>query len=170
MSSNQERNPESEGRGLTSTHATVLAALFAMVSAIAGAAVSAYFTLETESTKSIALRDIEKAKQEAATKLARQEFETRLIFRAIEGSASHEERTRNLLFFLKAGFLTDPDGKIASLKPDQYPSKPAMDVVVTESDLESDITDVRRRARRTLAVPEAIPQITRLLANNRIHP
>jgi hypothetical protein len=91
------------------------------------------------------LRDIEKTKQEATTKLARQEFETRLIFRAIEGSASEEERTRNLLFFLKAGFLTDPDGKISSLKPDQYPSKPAMDIVVAESDLESRAPQLHRR-------------------------
>jgi hypothetical protein len=129
------RNRDNKGKGFsfTSAQATILVALIGAVSATAGAAVTAYVTRDTEGQKSQALVNVEKLKVEsdlrleerkqvAAAALARSEFETKLIFRAIEG-ASEEERTRNLLFFLKAGFISDPDRKIASLTPSQFPSK-----------------------------------------------
>jgi HEAT repeat protein len=140
----------------TSTQATVLVALIAAAGGIAGALVTAYFN-----------RSIEEAKETAAAALARSEFETKLIFRAIEGSASEEERTRNLKFFLKAGFISDPQGKIAQLAPSEFPSKSALDRIV--SNLESDDSAQRRAARFDLGVSgaEAIPKITEVLKENR---
>jgi uncharacterized protein YecT (DUF1311 family) len=118
---------------LTTTKATVIAAIIAAISAVAGGTITALVTRSTEDRKSEAMVAIERykveeslkleqIKQTAVADLARQEFETKLIFRAIEGSSSEEERTRNLLFFLKAGFLSDPKGKIAALSPQQFPS------------------------------------------------
>jgi uncharacterized protein YecT (DUF1311 family) len=118
----------------TPTQATILVAIIGAISASGGAAITAFATRGTEESKSQALIAIEKfkvdgelkleaSKEQAAASLARAEFETRLIFRAIEGSSSEEERTRNLKFFLRAGFISDPEGKIAALKPAEYPSK-----------------------------------------------
>jgi uncharacterized protein YecT (DUF1311 family) len=100
------------GFAFTATHATVIAAIVAAIGTAFGAFLSAHESLK-----------LEEAKHNSAAELARQEFETKLIFRAIEGSDSADERTRNLKFFLDAGFLSDPDHKIQKLNPDQYPSK-----------------------------------------------
>jgi hypothetical protein len=53
--------------------------------------------------------------------LARQEFETKLILKAIE-TPDRQEAIRNLQFFLSAGFIQDKEGKIANLGINQYPS------------------------------------------------
>jgi len=96
----------------TATHATVIVAIIGAIGAGAGALFTSWEGLQ-----------LERAKHDAAADLARQEFETKLIFRAIEGSDSAEERTRNLKFFLDAGFISDPHDKIRNLNADQYPSK-----------------------------------------------
>jgi uncharacterized protein YecT (DUF1311 family) len=96
----------------TATHATVIVAIIGAIGAGAGALFTSWEGLQ-----------LERAKHDAAADLARQEFETKLIFRAIEGSDSAEERTRNLKFFLDAGFISDPRDKIRNLNSDQYPSK-----------------------------------------------
>jgi uncharacterized protein YecT (DUF1311 family) len=98
--------------GFSATHATILVALLGAI----GTATAAIYTAREN------LR-LEDAKQVAAAELARQDFETKLIFRAIEGSDSAEERIRNLKFFLEAGFLRDPEGKIKKLDPAKFPSK-----------------------------------------------
>jgi uncharacterized protein len=100
------------GFAFTATHATIIVALLG----VTGAGVGAIFTAR-ENLK------LEQTKHEAAADLARQEFETKLIFRAIEGSDSAEERIRNLKFFLEAGFLTDPKHTIEKLDPSKFPSK-----------------------------------------------
>lgn len=116
----------------TATQATVAVALIAALSGAISGIISAWSTHGVEAKKSEAMLSIERLKvegtqalerqkQQAASALARSEFETKLIFKAIEG-VSDEERTRNLQFFLKAGFLHDPEGKIARLDPDEYPS------------------------------------------------
>jgi uncharacterized protein YecT (DUF1311 family) len=96
----------------TATHATVIVAIIGAIGAGAGALFTSWEGLQ-----------LERAKHDAAADLARQEFETKLIFRAIEGSDSAEERTRNLKFFLDAGFIADPHDRIRNLNADQYPSK-----------------------------------------------
>jgi hypothetical protein len=64
---------------------------------------------------------LERQKQAAAAELARHEFETKLILKAIE-TPDREEAIRNLQFFLHAGFIQDTEGKIASLGENKYPS------------------------------------------------
>ncbi len=100
------------GSAFTATHATIIVALIGAIATGAGAMFTALENLK-----------LEKTKHDAAADLARQEFETKLIFRAIEGSASQEERIRNLQFFLEAGFLSDPQRKIGNLDPSKFPSK-----------------------------------------------
>ena len=132
-----DNGSKSEGKkilSLTPTQATIIVAIIGAASASVGALITSSFSKDIEAKKSEALLGIEKlkvegtlalerGKQEAAANLARSDFETKLIFRAIEGSTSEEERIRNLSFFLKAGFISDPHQKIASLKPSEFPSK-----------------------------------------------
>jgi hypothetical protein len=109
----READTAGESRfGFTANHATLLVALIGAI----GAAFAAVYTSQQN------LR-LEEAKHVAAAELSRQEFETRLIFRAIEGSESAEERIRNFRFFLEAGFLRDPEGKLQKLDPAKFPSK-----------------------------------------------
>ena len=88
------------GFGSIATNTAILVAVIGAIATGAGAVVTGWNNVM-----------LEKSKQEAAARLARQDFETKLIFRAVEGSNSAEERARNLKFFLDAGFLSDPDNK-----------------------------------------------------------
>jgi hypothetical protein len=132
----------------TATQATVLVAVIGALSA-------ALVTVVSETLKS-----------RAQTQLARSEFETKLIFRAIEGSANVDERAKNLNFFLKAGFLSDPEGKIAKIANSSPSQLPSFDRIVPN--LESPNAEERRAARFELGVSGAgaIPSITRLLESN----
>jgi uncharacterized protein YecT (DUF1311 family) len=105
---------ETEAAGSALAPATRATILVAVIGAVATGLGTVFTSMEN-------LR-LEEAKHKAAAALAQHEFETKLIFRAIEQSDA-SERIRNLKFFLEAGFLTDPEGKIKELKPDQYPSK-----------------------------------------------
>ena len=120
------------GFGFSPALATVAAAALAVVSGIGGAFIQSLTTRDVEAGKSATALSVEKTKaegelaierqkQNAAADLARQEFETKLILKAIE-TPDREEATRNLQFFLKAGFIQDKEGKIANLNADQYPS------------------------------------------------
>jgi uncharacterized protein YecT (DUF1311 family) len=110
------------GFAFTATHATIIVALLGTIGTGAGAIFAARENLRVEEAKHKAASALELARHHAAADLARQEFEIKLIFRAIEGSDS-AERIRNLQFFLDAGFLRDPEGRIRTLKPYQFPSK-----------------------------------------------
>ncbi len=120
-------------RSISGAQATIAGAILALLSGWIGATISssssetisetnAASALEIERTKVQGNLDLELSKQSAAENLARLEFETSLILGAIEDS-SREEAIRNLRFFLAAGFISDPGGKIASLQDDQLPSK-----------------------------------------------
>jgi hypothetical protein len=113
----------------------VVVALVGALSALLGGGVTAIVNLQTEkgksnteiNTKYMEVQgnlDLEKAKDLEAEKLARQEFETKLIMQAVQG-ASPDVATRNLQFFLKAGFISDPDGKISRLSTEAPPMIPA---------------------------------------------
>jgi hypothetical protein len=130
----QEPEPTGSGRGFgfTAAQATVAAAALALFSAIGGAFIQSITTRDVEAGKSSTALSLEKTKVEgdlelerqkqgAAAVLARQEFETKLILKAIE-TPDREEAIRNLQFFLSAGFIQDKDGKIAKLTASQYPS------------------------------------------------
>jgi hypothetical protein len=80
--------------------------------------------LKTEQLKVEGTLQLEKEKQDAAAKLARQEFETKLIMQAVQGVPS-EVATKNLQYFLHAGFIGDPDGKISRLSAAAPPSIPS---------------------------------------------
>lgn len=129
----------STGRGIsfTSAQATVAAAALAVTSAIAGGLIQAAVTKDVESSRNDAqleierLRakatiDLEKQKQDAAQRIAQDEFETTLILRAIE-APNRETQIRNLKFFLNAGFISDMEGKIADMEEAEFPSLPALD-------------------------------------------
>jgi hypothetical protein len=77
-----------------------------------------------------------------------------------------EQRAKALKFFLDAGFLSDPQGKIKNIvkeSPDQLPS---FDRILPN--LESPNAEERRAARFELGVSGAgaIPSITQLLESN----
>ena len=80
--------------------------------------------LKTEQLKVEGTLQLEKEKQDATAKLARQEFETKLIMQAVQGVPS-EVATKNLQYFLHAGFISDPDGKISRLSAAAPPSIPS---------------------------------------------
>jgi predicted ribosomally synthesized peptide with SipW-like signal peptide len=125
---------------------TVVVALVGALSALLGGGVTAYFNSQTEKgksrteidnkrlevegnihTKEMEVRgnlDLEAAKNAEAQDLARQEFETRLIMQAVQG-ATPDVATGNLQFFLKAGFISDPFGKISKLSAEAPPMIPA---------------------------------------------
>jgi hypothetical protein len=111
------------GRGLrlTAAQATVVAAGLALVSGGLGGAIQAWSSRDIEAAKSQALVDIERLKAEAAERLDRAKFETTLILKATE-APSRDEQIRNLRFFLNAGFIRDPEGKIARIDERDYPS------------------------------------------------
>ena len=124
------------GRGLqlSTAQATVAAGLLALISGVVGGAIQALTTRDVESGKNAALVKIEEVKanagvaleqqkQKAAERLDRVKFETTLILKATE-SPDRDEQVRNLKFFLNAGFITDPEGKIARIDERQYPSAP----------------------------------------------
>jgi hypothetical protein len=113
----------------------VVVALVGALSALLGAGVTAYVNYRAENGKSLTELQIkqmevqgnlnlEKQKEVEAERLARQEFETRLIMQAVQG-AGPEVATRNLQFFLKAGFISDPGGKISRLSTEAPPMIPA---------------------------------------------
>jgi hypothetical protein len=120
------------GIGFTAAQATVAAAALAVFSGIGGAFIQSITTRDVEAGKSTTALSLEKTKvdgglelerqkQMAAAVLTRQEFETKLILKAIE-TPDREEAIRNLQFFLSAGFIQDKDGKIANLQASEYPS------------------------------------------------
>lgn len=123
------------GRGIrfTSAQATVAAALLALISAISGGVIQSLFTRDIESGKSQALIEIERLrvqanidleirKQDFEERLRQSEFETTLIMKAIEAE-NRADQIKNLLFFLRAGFISDPDGKIALMDESELPTR-----------------------------------------------
>lgn len=126
----------SQGRGIrfTSAQAAVAGAVLALLSAVIGGLIQGWVTRDVEAGKSQALIsvedlkaraniELERQKQEAAERLDRAKFETTLILKATE-AAKREDQVRNLKFFLNAGFIRDPDGKIAKMDDGAYPSSP----------------------------------------------
>jgi S1-C subfamily serine protease len=125
-----------QGRGIkfTSAQATVAAAVLAVLSAVIGGWLQSTSTRAIEENKTRALIsieevkahaniDLEKQKQEAAERLDRAKFETTLILKAVE-APKREDQIRNLKFFLTAGFIRDPDSKIANMDERSFPSLP----------------------------------------------
>jgi hypothetical protein len=117
--------------GLTTAQASIAGALLALVSGIVGAGITAWSTQTVESGKSLTslqLKELEingtlqleKSKQDATEALERKRFETSLILEAIK--APRDDAIRNLRFFVAAGFVSDPDGRIANLSDDRLPS------------------------------------------------
>ena len=140
---NAQEPQESGPKGISPT---VTIALVSALSALLGGGITAYMNFQTErqkggseekvesgkNTTEISIKQmevqgtlaLEKQKEESAEKLARQEFETRLIMQAVQG-ATPDVASRNLQFFVKAGFIDDPDGKIARLSAEAPPVIPA---------------------------------------------
>jgi hypothetical protein len=163
----------SKGRGFsfTSGQATVAAAVIALLSAILGGVFQGSVTRDVESGKNQALLSVEKLKADASIALEKQKqdaaerldcakFETTLILKATE-AANRDDQIRNLKFFLNAGFIHDPDGKIAKMDDAAYPSLPPP----TAKDPLSAFDDLRVVAPKiSLArVPEARRPIAQLI-------
>jgi hypothetical protein len=115
------------GRGLkfTTAQASVAAAILALISGAIGGMIQAWVSRDVAASNNAALIKIEQIKADANIALDRQKFETSLITKATE-SADPQERIRNLRFYLNAGFLSDPQGKIAKIKAEDAPSSPAV--------------------------------------------
>lgn len=125
---------ETEARrgGLTASQATIAGALLALISGVAGAFIAAWSSQNIETGKSLTSvqieelkakgnLDLERSKQVATEALERKKFETSLILEAIK-TPSRTDAIRNLKFFVAAGFVADPDGKISKLADDSLPS------------------------------------------------
>ena len=72
-------------------------ALVGVLGAVIGAGITGFFSWKSGS-------QIEAQKEKSASELAKADFETRLIFKAVD-TTSQEEARRNLIFFLNAGFF-----------------------------------------------------------------
>jgi hypothetical protein len=106
--------------------------VLALLSGVIGAVIQSYTTqsvsleenaalIAIERLKADASIELERQNQEFAERLERAQFETTLILKAIE-APQREDQIRNLKFFLNAEFITDPDGKIAGMDEDAFPS------------------------------------------------
>jgi hypothetical protein len=126
------KEAEAKRIGLSPAQTTIAGAVLALVSGVAGALITAWSSQSIETGKSLTslqieeLRtkgnlDIERSKQLATESLERKKFETSLILEAIKTS-SRVDAIRNLKFFVAAGFVSDPDGKIARLSDESLPS------------------------------------------------
>jgi hypothetical protein len=126
------KEAEAKRTGLSAAQATIAGAVLALVSGVAGALITALSSQSIETGKSLTslqieeLRtkgnlDIERSKQLATESLERKKFETSLILEAIKTS-SRADAIRNLKFFVAAGFVSDPDDKIARLSDESLPS------------------------------------------------
>jgi hypothetical protein len=122
----------SSRKGLTTAQASVAGAVLALLSGVAGAAVTAWSTQSVEADKSINALQIKKtevegnlaleaSKQNAVEKLKRKKFETSLILEAIK-TPSRTDAIRNLKFFVAAGFVADDEGRIKDLSDENLPS------------------------------------------------
>src|SRR6266496_381866 len=126
------KEAEAKRTGLSAAQATVAGAAIALVSGVAGALITAWSSqsieigksltsLQIEELKAKGNLDLERSKQLATESLERKKFETSLILEAIKTS-SRADAIRNLKFFVAAGFVSDPDGKIARLSDESLPS------------------------------------------------
>ena len=126
----------SQGKGIrfTTSQAAVVGAVLALLSGILGGLIQSMTTHNVESDKNAALIEIERVKSNASIelesqkqktleRLERAKFETTLILKATEAS-KREDQIRNLKFFLNAGFISDPGGKISNMDEDAFPSLP----------------------------------------------
>jgi S1-C subfamily serine protease len=130
----ERRADRGGGIKFTPGQATVAAATLAVVSAIIGALIQGLVTRDVAADNNKALINVEqlkaegnialeKQKQDSAERLDRAKFETTLILKAVE-APKREDQIKNLKFFLNAGFIKDPDGKIANIDEGAYPSLP----------------------------------------------
>ena len=107
----------SAGRfSISSTQASILVAVIALIGGVIGAGVSGYVSWRTSSDKNAQEIQLEKDKEAASKELARLQFESQLILKAVD-TKSRDEAMRNLQFFLEAGFLSLTGSKISELKP-----------------------------------------------------
>jgi S1-C subfamily serine protease len=130
----ERRADRGNGIKFTAGQATVAAAILAVVSGIIGALIQGWFTKDVAAANNRALIAVEKLKaeenialekqkQDAAERLDRAKFETTLILKAVE-APKRDDQIKNLKFFLTAGFIKDPDGKLAKIDEGAYPSLP----------------------------------------------
>jgi hypothetical protein len=125
--------PRDKGRsGLTTAQASIAGAALALLGGVLGASITAWSSLNVEADKSNNLvqikrlevtgnLDLENSKQRATEALEDKKFETSLILEAIK-TPSRTDAIRNLKFFVKAGFVTDKQGRIAALSDESLPS------------------------------------------------
>lgn len=126
------KEAESKQRGWSTAQASVAGAILALLSGVAGAGIAAWSTQNVATGQSLTSLEIEKikvegnlglerTKQQATDALERKRFETSLILDAIK-TPSRTDAVRNLKFFVAAGFVSDPDGRIGRLSDDSLPS------------------------------------------------
>ena len=120
------------GAKLSPSKVSLIGAILTLLGGVIGAGITAWSTRDIEGQKSLTSLQIEEMKvkgeldlegsrQQASENLERKKFETTLILEAIK-TTSRSEAIRNLKFFVNAGFVSDPDGKIAALSEEDYPS------------------------------------------------
>lgn len=100
--------------GLSNSKVAILVAATTAISGLISA-------MMVESIKGSETLRIEQQKANFQHDLDRDKFETTLILRATENKEV-DERIRNLRFYIEAGYIKDPEGKIAKMDAGQYPA------------------------------------------------
>jgi hypothetical protein len=117
---------------ITAAQAALLSAFCGLVGGVAGAYIAgrssekvadltAFSATSVEKIKVEGDLRLEESKQKSTESLARKQFETTLIFKAVD-TPNRADAIRNLRFFVRAGFLPDSEGKISALSDDELPS------------------------------------------------
>jgi hypothetical protein len=117
---------------ITAAQATLLSAFCALVGGVVGAYIAGRSSERVADSTAIGATSVERIKvegnlrleesrQKSAESLARKQFETTLIFRAVD-TPNRADAIRNLRFFVRAGFLPDSEGKISALNDSELPS------------------------------------------------
>ncbi|MCC4298298.1 hypothetical protein [Aurantimonas coralicida] len=126
------KEAEAQKGGISAAQATIAGAVLAFLGGAIGAIIATNSDQKIEERKSVTSLEIEEvkvrgtlsleeAKQKSLESLEKKKFETSLIFEAIK-TPTRADAIRNLKFFVSAGFISDPDGKIAALDDGSLPS------------------------------------------------
>lgn len=110
------------GRGIafTGPQATVLVAVFGLLSGTAGAFISGYFQREVGGIEASGAVDVEETRAQGQLDLERLKFESSLILKAIE-QEEQSEALKALRFFANAGLIPTHKDDILAMREEQIP-------------------------------------------------
>ena len=121
------RQLQGKAGGLTPAQATVGGAMIALASAALTALITGSSNESIAEENAAATLQVEQTRVEGELALERSRQEAALILSAID-TETREAAVQNLRFFVAAGFISDPDGRIANLDDSELPWRNAPDM------------------------------------------